>query len=140
MPPFRYRRARSIPAQVRAMIDDRLKKVSPPIASVTSTGYTYSDQQPSGNPAAWQIDQAGGTGTPTYGTLSGLINGANAVYTVSAAQYLTGTLTVYRNGVLVAQGTGANEWGETSTSAGTFTLVTAPLTGDWLMAIYQVGA
>ncbi len=85
-----------------------------------------------------RIDQAGGTGTPTYGALSGAINGANALFTVSANYYVSGTLKVYRNGVLLAQGSGADEWAETDPAAGTFTLGTAPKTGNWLLVEYGV--
>jgi hypothetical protein len=88
--------------------------------------------------AATKIDQAGGTGTPTYGALAGAINGSNAVFTVSSGYYVSGTVMVWLNGVLVCQGTGSNEWSETSATAGTVTFGTAPQSGDWILMQYGV--
>jgi len=86
-----------------------------------------------------QIDQVGGTGTPTYGAITGAINGSNKVFTVSAGYYISGTLMVWLNGVLQFQGTAANEWSETSPAAGTFTFGTAPPTGSGIHVSYGIG-
>lgn len=72
----------------------------------------------------------------TYGALAGSVNGSNAIFTVAQGSYLTGTLQVYRNGQLQTQGA-TNDFQETSPGSGTFTFVTAPLTGDVITAIYQ---
>lgn len=80
------------------------------------------------------IDQSGGT-SDTYGVLAGAINGSNAVFTVSQAMYLTGSLEVYLNGQLQTQGS-AEDWVETSPAAGTFTFNTAPSTGDLITVAY----
>lgn len=81
------------------------------------------------------IDQSGGT-SDTYGVLSGTINGSNTTFTVSQGVYATGTLTVYQNGKLVLQGTGAG-WTETTPASGTFDFVVAPRTGDEITVAYQ---
>jgi hypothetical protein len=83
------------------------------------------------------IDQSGGT-SDTYGVISGTIDGANTTFTVSQAVYNSGTLTVYLNGQLQTQGT-AEDWTETSSSAGTFDFITAPLVGDEISATYSLG-
>jgi hypothetical protein len=89
-------------------------------------------------PLAHRVDQAGHSGgSPTYGAVAGAINGANSLFTVSAAQYTTGTLLVWLNGVLQLQGTGSNEWAETTPGSGTFAFVTAPATGDSIVAMYR---
>ena len=85
-----------------------------------------------------QIDQAGhDSGTPTYGALAGSINSSNKLFTVAALIYLSGTLAVWRNGVLQCQGSGTFEWVETTPGSGTFTFGTAPETGDWLLVMYR---
>lgn len=81
------------------------------------------------------IDQSGGT-SDTYGILSGSINGSNALFTVSQANYVSSSLKVWLNGQLQTQGT-AEDWVETSPSTGTFTFNTAPLTGDLITAEYM---
>lgn len=69
----------------------------------------------------------------TYPTLAGLINGSNALFTVSEGVYLTGKLLVYLNGQLLLNGT---DFTETTPASGTFTLATAPVSGDVLTAQY----
>lgn len=81
------------------------------------------------------IDQAGGT-SDTYGVLSGLVNGSNTLYGVSQSGYISGSLQVYLNGQLLTQGS-SEDWTETSPATGTFTITTAPFSGDQITAIYQ---
>lgn len=83
---------------------------------------------------AVQIDQTPDNGT--YGLLAGAVNGVNTLFTVSLAQYGTGKLQVYRNGVLQLQGA-ADDWQQTAPGSGTFTFNTAPLTGDVITVVYQ---
>jgi len=85
--------------------------------------------------SSFYIDCSGGT-SDTYGALAGAINGSNTVFTVSQSAYVTGTLTVYLNGQLQTQGS-SEDWVETSPVAGTFTFLTAPLTGSTIVAKYQ---
>lgn len=102
-----------------------------------------------GNKVTYTISATGGSGgstfidqTPdngTYGLLGGAVDGVNAVFTVSQAAYLTGTLQVYRNGLIQLQGV-ADEWTETNPGIGTFTFVVAPLVGDIITVVYQVTA
>lgn len=73
----------------------------------------------------------------TYGLLSGAVNGTNTVFTVPEAVYVSGTLQVYRNGQLLTQGA-SNDFQETNATIGTFTFLTAPLTGDVITAVYQL--
>lgn len=80
-------------------------------------------------------DQAGGT-SDTYGALGGTRNGSNQVFTVSQGTYRTGTLKVSKNGQLLTQGS-SEDWVETSTSTGTFTLAIAPSADDELTAEYE---
>ncbi len=82
----------------------------------------------------WRVAQSGGT-SDTYGVLAGAINGSNKVFTVPDALYVSGSLEVYLNGQIQTQGS-AEDWTETSPSAGTFTFVTAPTTGDLVAARY----
>ena len=82
-----------------------------------------------------QVDSNGGT-SDTYGTLSGLVNSSNTVYTVSLGSYISGSLRVYLNGQLQTQGS-AEDWTETTPSSGTFTFATAPTTGDIIIVMYQ---
>lgn len=82
-----------------------------------------------------KIDQTPDNGT--YGLLSGAVNGVNTLYTVSSGSYLTGTLSVYLNGLLQLQGAG-DDWTETAPGSGTFTFNIAPLTGDIITATYQI--
>ena len=85
----------------------------------------------------FQVDQAGATGSPTYGALSGSINGSNTTFTVSAAIYISGTLIVFLNGVLVFQGTSSNEWQETTPGSGTFDFGIAPPSGSAILVMYR---
>lgn len=64
---------------------------------------------------------------------TGSVNGSNAAFSTSKA-YITGTLKVFVNGILQAPIAHVTE---TSPSAGTFTLDTAPLTGDVVRVIYD---
>ena len=81
------------------------------------------------------IDQTGATGA-TYGTLAGLVNGTNLIFTASNGSYNSGALAVYLNGQLLTQGTDA-DWTETAPASGTFTFATAPITGDRIIAVYM---
>lgn len=132
-------------AMVKECIDDvaqaQQARSLQPLSGGSAAGEAGGSVDPgSGGSAAadWRIDQAGGTGSVSYGALSGAINGSNAVFTVSAGYYVSGTLKAYRNGVLLAQGSGANEWAETDPAAGTITLGTAPKTGNFLLVEYGV--
>lgn len=82
-----------------------------------------------------QVDSSGGT-SDTYGVLGGLVNSSNKVYTVSLGSYISGSLRVYLNGQLQTQGS-SEDWVETTPASGTFTLATAPTTGDIIIAMYQ---
>lgn len=81
-------------------------------------------------------DQSGGT-SDTYGVLAGTINGSNALFTVSQAEYATGTLKVWLNGQLLTQGS-SEDWVETTPASGTFTFNTAPASGSLITAEYQL--
>ena len=66
-------------------------------------------------------------------TVTGSVNGSNTVFTTQAP-YVASTLEVYINGLRQARTTHVTE---TSPSVGTFTLDTAPLTGDIIRVNYQ---
>lgn len=84
------------------------------------------------------IDQSGGE-SDTYGLLVGNIDGSNLDFTVSQGSYLTGTLTVYRNGQLQTQGiTPSGDWVESIPASGIFSFNTAPLINDELTVIYNI--
>ncbi len=83
------------------------------------------------------IDQTPSNGT--YGLLGGAVNGINTTYTVSTTIYITGTLTVYLNGLLQLQGP-LDDWQETTPGSGTFDFNTAPLTGDIITVTYRIPA
>lgn len=78
-----------------------------------------------------KIDQTPAGGT--YGTLAGLVNGANTLFTVSNGAYVTGTLVVIQNDTVRVQGT---DWSETTPGSGTFTFSTAPTSGDVIQVSY----
>lgn len=80
-------------------------------------------------------DSSGGT-ADTHGALAGAINGSNTLFTVSRSQYVSGTLSVYRNGKRLIQGT-SEDWTETNPAAGTFTFAVAPVTGDIIDVEYH---
>ena len=82
----------------------------------------------------YQIDQSGGT-SDTYGVLSGLLNGSNKLYTVSAGNYTSGKLMVYLNGQLQIQGS-SEDWVETTPGSGTFTFAIAPESTDNITVSY----
>jgi hypothetical protein len=100
----------------------------------TLAGTVKINSIPSSN--SFYIDQSGGTGD-TYGAISGSINGTNKVFITSQNSYAGGSLEVYLNGQLQTQGT-LEDWTETSPAAGTFTFITAPVTGDLITAKYMV--
>lgn len=81
-----------------------------------------------------KVDQTGG-GTTTYGTLSGTVNGSNAIFTVSNGAYVSGTLEVELNGQVQTLGS-TGDFTETTPGSGTFTLTTAPPTGSVIIASY----
>jgi hypothetical protein len=80
------------------------------------------------------IDQSPDNGT--YGAITGSINGSNTVFTVSQAVYITGSLVVMLDGVLLTQGA-SQDWTETTPASGTFTLNFAPATGSVLTVWYN---
>jgi len=86
-----------------------------------------------------KIDVGGGSGTTTWGTLSGLINGSNAVFTVSNGSYVSGTLRVELMGQDQVNGS-SNDWTETAPGSGTFTFAIAPPTGSIIVATYTTSS
>jgi hypothetical protein len=67
-------------------------------------------------------------------TPSGTVNGTTTLFTVQLGKYVANTLEVYINGV---QQTRTTDYTETSPGSGTFTMTTAPLTGQALRVGYQ---
>lgn len=84
---------------------------------------------------SFHIDQSGGT-SDTFGALSGTINGTTTLFTVSAGEYISGSLIVWLNGQLLTQGS-SEDWVETTPASGTFTFSTAPQSGDQITVAYQ---
>lgn len=82
-----------------------------------------------------QVMISGSNSLITSETPTGLVNGSNALFTVTKASYVGGTLEVYVNGV--KQKGGSVHYTETNPGIGTFTLGDAPLTGDDIMVNYQ---
>jgi hypothetical protein len=80
------------------------------------------------------IDQTPDNGA--YGLLSGSINGTNTVFTVSQSVYISGTLVVALDGIVLTQGT-SQDFTETTPGSGTFTLSFAPPTGSVLTCWYN---
>jgi hypothetical protein len=74
--------------------------------------------------------------TALYGTLVGLLNDSNTLFTISQTSYVSGTLSVYKNGQQLTPGA-SNDWTETSPASGTFTLVIAPSSTDVITVSYQ---
>lgn len=74
--------------------------------------------------------------TSLYGALAGSLNDSNVLFTTSQASYISGSLSVYKNGQLLTPGAG-NDWVETTPASGTFTLAIAPSSTDVLYAYYQ---
>ncbi len=71
----------------------------------------------------------------TYGTVTPNPNGIVTVFTVGSAKYVSGKLTVWKNGQELNLGTG-KDWVETNPAAGTFTFTIAPLTTDNIYVEY----
>lgn len=84
-----------------------------------------------------KVDQTPDNGS--YGLLAGSVNGINVTFTVSLGVYVSGTLTVYLNGLIQLQGA-TDDWAETTPGSGTFHFNIAPLTGDIITAIYSTTA
>jgi hypothetical protein len=80
------------------------------------------------------IDQTPDNGA--YGLLSGSINGTNTVFTVSQGTYVSGTLVVALDGIVLTQGA-SQDFTETTPASGTFTLSFAPPTGSVLTCWYN---
>jgi hypothetical protein len=80
------------------------------------------------------IDQTPDNGA--YGLLSGSINGTNTVFTVSQSVYISGTLVVALDGIVLTQGA-SQDFTETTPASGTFTLSFAPPTGSVLTCWYN---
>ncbi len=97
--------------------------------------YTISGTGGGGGGGNYIVDQTPDDGT--YGHLIGAIDGTNTTFTVSSGLYLTGTLIVCVNGVVLLQG-GADDWTETDPATGTFDLNVPPVPGDVVTAIYQI--
>lgn len=68
---------------------------------------------------------------------TGTINGTNKVFTTVNNTYVANSLEIYLNGLKQLRGT---DYTETTPSSGTFTFVTAPLTGDIIRVNYQLAA
>lgn len=79
-------------------------------------------------------DSTGGT-SDTFGVISWAVNWVNTVFTVSQAEYVSGTLVVTVWGVTITQWS-AEDWQETSPWSWTFTLSVAPLTWEVVNAFY----
>jgi len=77
------------------------------------------------------IDQYGGTGD-SFGVL---VKNSSTSFTVSQGIYLTGTLSVYRNGQLLTQGS-AEDWHEHDPATGVFHTQNAVLAADQITVIY----
>jgi hypothetical protein len=80
------------------------------------------------------IDQTPDNGA--YGVISGSINGTNTVFTVSQSVYISGTLVVALDGIVLTQGA-SQDFTETTPASGTFTLSFAPPTGSVLTCWYN---
>lgn len=66
--------------------------------------------------------------------LTGSVNGSNTTFTLPLSVYVSGTLSVYLNGVLQVPGDAITE---TTPASGIFDFVTPPLTNDQIYVIYQ---
>lgn len=64
-------------------------------------------------------------------TPSGTINGSNVTFTLSETPASDASVQVFRQGVMLRQGTQYTIFGAT------LTFTSAPLTGDWLWAFYE---
>lgn len=80
------------------------------------------------------IDQT--TPNGTYGTLAGAVDGVNTIFTVSMGSYTSGSLLLFWQGQGQAQPV---SFAELNPAAGTVQVVTAPLAGDIMTAVYSVG-
>lgn len=67
--------------------------------------------------------------------ITGVINGANALFTVSTASYVSDTLVIILNGQVQVKGT-SFDWVETNPGIGTFSFNTAPQLGDLIECFY----
>ena len=81
------------------------------------------------------VDQSGGT-PGTFGVLVGDIDGVNTTFTVSHGEYLPGSLQIFLNGQLLAQGVD-EAWVELNPGSGTFMLNEPPVVGDIITVIHQ---
>ena len=97
---------------------------------------SYWDIYVQGNAGLSLQNDSSETAGSTKGTLSGTIDGSNAVFTVSLGSYISGSLIVTKNGQTLSEGSSA-DYVETTPSSGTFTFNIAPATGSRLEAIYQ---
>lgn len=66
---------------------------------------------------------------------AGTINGTNALFTVSRAIYVAGTLKAYVDGVMMSLANG--DFAETAPGSGTFTFTEAPITGSSVECEYD---
>lgn len=81
-----------------------------------------------------KIDQTPNNSGSTYGTLAGVVDGVNKVFTVSRGNYITKTLQVFAP-VMMQMGNPGGDWVETNPSAGTFTFNVAPPVGTVITVI-----
>jgi len=67
-------------------------------------------------------------------SLTGSVNGTNKAFTTPDGVYIAGTLKVFLNGVYQPLGDAITE---TTPASGVFTFITAPVTNDQIVAVYQ---
>jgi hypothetical protein len=106
--------------------------------TTSGTGITFVTAPPTGSNLLADYEVSSSTytvGTNSYiakEAVTGSINGSNAVFTTARA-YIAGSLQVFVNGLMQSQ----TMVTETTPSTGTFTLDTAPVTGDVIHVAYQ---
>lgn len=79
-----------------------------------------------------KTSQANLTGS-SLPALTGAVNGSNTAFTVNGGKYVAGSLSVFKNGVLQPLGDAVTE---TTPASGIFTFITAPTSGDQIIAKY----
>jgi len=87
------------------------------------------------NGVTWIVTQGSGEFTRVEITPSGLVNGANTIFTL-AENYVPGSLIVTRNGLTLKSGV---DYAEQPTQPG-FTMTVAPQVNDTLLAFYKLQA
>lgn len=85
--------------------------------------------------ATYKIDQAGGT-SPTYGAITGDRNGINTDFFCSQGLYVSGTMSIWKNGQLLTQSTGSEGWWELDPAVGSIHFATPPISTDIITFAY----